>query len=110
MLLVGKRISTSPVHVCKVYLIDEEHMDIRLLSPSRSQSVHRFSEGFSWSYPGNGPFQLALALLLETTNDDELSLALCPSFLEEVIAEITTTCWVLDTHDILEWIDQHKGK
>ena len=104
MLLVGKRISTRPVHVCKVYLIDEENMDIQLLLPSRSVGVHRFADDFSWGYSGEGPFQLSLSLLLEITDDKKLSLELCLSLTEDLIAELQTNCWVIDADDLQNWI------
>ena len=53
----------------KVYLIDEDTMNIQPLSPSESQKIEGFKSAFSWGYHGTGPEQLALAILLETTND-----------------------------------------
>ena len=42
------------------------YVDGRRLSPAFSQRVFNHSPGgFSWGYPGSGPAQLALAILLE---------------------------------------------
>ena len=47
-------------------------IDGGVLSPIKSQQVCNHSpDGFSWGYGGSGPAQLALALLLEATNENE---------------------------------------
>lgn len=89
----------------KVYLIDEENIDIRLISPLRSQNVERFSDDFAWGYSGDGPSQLALALLLEVTNDEKLSVELCLSFRERFIEGIEENCWAFTAELIQGWID-----
>ena len=89
----------------KVYLIDEENIDIRRISPLRSQNVERFSNGFAWGYSGDGPSQLALALLLEVTNDEKLSVELCLSFREHFIKGIAENCWAMSAALIQGWID-----
>ena len=48
----------------RVWINDEE------LSPRRSQKVYNHSpDGFNWGYGGSGPSQLALAILLEFTDE-----------------------------------------
>ena len=91
----------------KVYLVDEENIDIQPLSPLRSQNVERFSDGFAWGYSGDGPSQLALALLLEVTNDEKLSVELCLSFREHLIEGITENCWAITADLIQGWIDHY---
>lgn len=45
------------------------------LDPAPSQALRNHSpEGFSWGYDGSGPAQLALAILLDYTGDEELAL------------------------------------
>ena len=109
MIFLGKRTpNRMPHHMpndCKVYRIDE-NMNITPLLHERSVRVHRFGEGFSWGYHGEGPSQLALALLLETTNNERLSYSLCQSFKVDFIAKIRTDCWAIDTTYIQEWIKQ----
>ena len=109
MIFLGKRNPGHSPGEGKVYVIDEENMDIHELLPSRSQEVRNFTNGFSWGYRGEGPSQLALALLLETTNDAELSNSLCHSFKEEFFTNLQRTCWAIATDDIEEWINEAKN-
>jgi hypothetical protein len=45
-------------------------LDGKLISPTRSQKVWNHSpDGFQWGYGGSGPSQLALAVLLEITDE-----------------------------------------
>ncbi len=80
----------------KVYIINEANISIRPLSHETSVQVSRFGDGFAWGYHGAGPSQLALALLLETTNDEELSCSLCSSFKVDFIAEVQADCVELE--------------
>ena len=88
----------------KVYLIDEETMNIQPLSPSESQKFDGFNSVFSWGYRGDGPSQLALAILLETTNDAKFSLSHYGEFLDDFIAGLSESCWAIDTYTIKKWI------
>ena len=88
----------------KIYIIDEANISIRRLLHEPSVQVGRVDDGFAWGYTGAGAQQLALALLLETTNDEELSESLYLLFLEEVIEKITVDCWALDAQEIKKWI------
>lgn len=40
-----------------------------ILDIKRSQKVHNHSADFSWGFPGSGPSQLALAIILEITGN-----------------------------------------
>lgn len=63
--------------------------------------------GFSWGYGGSGPAQLALALLLEETQDKELVEQFYMDFKWDVIAGLPKTewqTWQLTTGDILGWL------
>ena len=93
----------------KVYIIDEANISIRPLSHEPSVQVRSFGDGFARGYHGAGPSQLALALLLETTNDEELSCSICSSFKVDFIAEIQADCWVIDMRDIQDWINRQIG-
>ena len=47
-------------------------IDGKELKPKRSQAVYNHSpDGFNWGYGGSGPAQLALAILLEITSNEE---------------------------------------
>ena len=51
--------------------------------------VHAFSRtGFEWTYVGDGPRQLALALLCDHLGDPARALALTEPFMRSVVAEL----------------------
>lgn len=105
MIFVGKRPDREgPSGPGTVYVIDEENISVHLLSPRRSVRGQRFADGFSWGYPGEGPLQLSLALLLELTNDEELSLELCLSLREDLIEDLQANCWAIDADEFQKWI------
>ncbi len=62
--------------------------------------VHRFSRmGFEWTYEGDGPRQLALALLTDHLGDPQRALALTEAFMRGVVAELDNA-WRLTGADI----------
>jgi hypothetical protein len=63
--------------------------DLKRLSPT----------GFEWTYEGNGPAQLALALLADHLGDDARALALYEPFMRAVVAELDNS-WELTSADI----------
>lgn len=46
------------------------------------------SSGFEWGYGGSGPAQLALALLLDYTDDEEFALTYYTQFKNEVVSQL----------------------
>ena len=66
----------------------EVTIDGKVLSPQRSQKVHNHSpDGFMWGYGGSGPAQLALAIMLEIT-DQETAIAKYQNFKWEKLATL----------------------
>ena len=63
--------------------------DLKRLSPT----------GFEWAYAGNGPAQLALALLADHLGDDSRALALYEPFMRGLVAELDNS-WELTSADI----------
>jgi hypothetical protein len=63
--------------------------DLKRLSPT----------GFEWTYQGNGPAQLALALLADHLGDDAKALALYQRFMQTVVADLDNS-WELNSADI----------
>ncbi|HWB50997.1 MAG TPA: DUF6166 domain-containing protein [Stellaceae bacterium] len=63
--------------------------DLKRLSPT----------GFEWTYEGNGPAQLALALLADHLGDDARALALYERFMRAVVADLDNS-WELTSADI----------
>ena len=58
--------------------------DLKRLSPT----------GFEWTYEGNGPAQLALALLADHLGDDARALRLYDPFMRAVVADLDNS-WEL---------------
>jgi len=80
---------------------------LRQLSPNLSQELYNHSPcGFNWGYPGSGPAQLALAILLDATGgDEEVSLRYYHSFKWEIIAKWGDE-WAISREDIINFIDR----
>ena len=55
--------------------------------------------GFEWTYEGDGPRQLALALLADHLGDPQRALALTEAFMRDVVAELDNA-WELTSEDI----------
>lgn len=59
------------------------------LRPERSQKLRNHSpDGFCWGYAGSGPSQLALAILLEVTDDEKYALTHYQRFKVEVVEKL----------------------
>jgi hypothetical protein len=67
----------------------DPRFDLKRLSPT----------GFEWTYKGNGPAQLALALLADHLGDDGRALALYEAFMRAVVAELDNS-WELTSAEI----------
>ena len=75
------------------------------ISPDRSLEVYNHSPtGFEWGYGGSGPSQLALAIMLEVTDDDRKALNLYYDFKYDVIAGLADNQWTLPLEQIERWI------
>jgi len=62
--------------------------------------IKRFSRmGFEWTYEGDGPRQLALALLADHLGDPQRALALTEAFMRDVVA-VLDNAWQLTSEDI----------
>lgn len=64
------------------------YLNGKILHPQKSQKVWNHSpDGFAWGYGGSGPAQLALAILLELT-DQETAIRNYQDFKWKVISQI----------------------
>jgi len=73
--------------------VDDKPLDERT-------DIHLFSDnGFEWTYEGDAPQQLALAILAEHLGDDNRALELSGRFMRQVIAELDNE-WVLTDAEI----------
>ena len=62
--------------------------------------VRRFSPmGFEWTYEGDGPRQLALALLCDHLGDSARALQLTEGFMRSVVA-VLDNAWILTGEEI----------
>jgi hypothetical protein len=55
--------------------------------------------GFEWTYEGDGPRQLALALLCDHLDDSARALQLTERFMRSVVAELDNA-WMLTSEEI----------
>jgi hypothetical protein len=68
--------------------------------------IRRFSPaGFEWTYVGDGPRQLALALLTDHLGDEHRALALSEDFMRTVIAELDNA-WRMTSDEIAVMVKQ----
>jgi len=82
--------------------------DGKPLSPAPSQKLFNHSpDGFQWGYGGSGPAQLALALLLDVTDDPELSVRLHQTFKRHFVTAWGVK-WQISSDDIETWIEDNK--
>ena len=87
-------------------------IDDKELLPVSSQKLKNHSpDGFSWGYDGSGPAQLALAILLEITKDEDFSLKKYQDFKRDIICDLPVEKnFAIDGKQVLEWIEKRKTK
>ena len=86
------------------------HLDGKHLDPRPSQKVYNHSpDGFSWSFGGSGPAQLALAILLKVTGNRETALMWYQKFKWDVIAELPASDFDFEL-DVLKWLKDREEK
>jgi len=68
------------------------------------QEVKQFTKyGFEWTYEGENPQQLALAILYEHTGDKDRAIALSEPFMRTVIANLDND-WALTGAEVDDFI------
>lgn len=72
------------------------------LEPSLKLFNHS-PNGFQWGYGGSGPAQLALAILLDLTEDSEYSVGVHQEFKHDLIATAGNKL-VITEPEIIEWM------
>ena len=66
--------------------------------------VKRFTkQGFEWTYEGESPQQLALAVLYDHLGDKDRAIALSEKYMKDVIANLDND-WTLTGGDINAWL------
>jgi hypothetical protein len=77
---------------------------------SEHYEVERFTTwGFEWTYEGDSPRQLALALLVEHLGDKARAIRLSEPFMRKVVANLDND-WVLTGPDIDRAIAEIEGR
>lgn len=88
---------------CQVIAIDncgQPNRVARHLPLRRDLSDH--SATFGWGYQGPGPAQLALALLADYLDDDDLAVALHKEFARSFIAHLDGNIWLISADQLTD--------
>jgi len=73
-------------------------------------AIKRFTNwGFEWTYEGDSPRQLALALLVEHLGDKERAVRLADAFMRAVVANLDND-WLLNSSDIDRAVAEIEGR
>lgn len=78
-----------------VVTVDDKPLD------ERTDLKELSDDGFEWSYEGDAPAQLALAMLADHLGDDSRALALYDGFMREVVANFSND-WEMTSEDVDE--------
>jgi hypothetical protein len=109
MLLDGNNAAVQPMKIYEgkrtidglVVTIDGTHLP-------EHYEVRRFTKyGFEWTYDGESPQQLALAILCDYLGDNERAIALAAPFMKDVIANLDND-WVLTGDDVDTYLRDHR--
>jgi len=69
--------------------------------------VKRFTKyGFEWTYDGDSPQQLALAILFDYLGDGGRAVALSKPYMKDVIANLDND-WALTGDDVAAFVSRH---
>src|ERR1700739_2740244 len=72
--------------------------------------VKRFTKyGFEWTYEGDSPRQLALAILFDHLGDADRAIALSEPFMKSVIADLDND-WRLTADDVAAFVSRHERR
>jgi hypothetical protein len=67
--------------------------------PQRTDIKTISENGFEWSYEGEAPAQLALAILADHTGSAERALRLCQPFMKHIVANFNNE-WEMTSDDV----------
>lgn len=76
--------------------------------PLRLDLANHSPTGFEWGYAGSGPAQLALAILIDATADQETTMRLYQRFKAEIIAPIPRGGFEITKSQVLDWVEKNK--
>jgi hypothetical protein len=71
--------------------------------------VKRFTKfGFEWTYEGDSPRQLALAILFDHLGDKDRAISLSEPFMKEIVANLDND-WTLGGDEVDRFLGTHKS-
>src|SRR5262245_66361465 len=71
--------------------------------------VKRFTKfGFEWTYEGESPQQLALAILFDYLGDKDRAIRLSEPFMKEIVANLDND-WTISGGQIEAFLPRHRG-
>ncbi len=76
--------------------------------PERRDLMDLSDDGFEWSFEGEAPAQLALALLSDHLGDDARAVRLHEPFMREIVANFANE-WAMTSADIEEAVKALEG-
>ena len=80
------------------------------LDPKRSQAIRNHSpDGFNFGYAGSGPAQLALAILLDYTDNEKLATRWYQTFKFEFLCGMGHPGGIILGNDIQAWLDKKEA-
>jgi len=86
-------------------------LDGEIIDPAESQKVYNHSpDGFAWGYPGSGPAQLALGILLAFGIPVPLAVLCYQDFKREWIASAKSQATLHIVGDIGRWVSQWRAR
>ena len=108
IIYIAKRINDRP-QVMRAFIENNTLTKLHTLSPSWSLRIRNHSpDGFEWGYPGSGPAQLALAILLDYTQSRKIAELLYQRFKHSHIAPADKDGWQIDGEQIEAFLGEHK--
>lgn len=84
-------------------------LDGTMFSPRKSKLVAQHARSFEWGCTGNGPAQLALAILIEECGPDEAGRRYL-RFRRDVVSGLHTDRWTFTSHDVQQWLQADRER
>lgn len=78
--------------------------------PLRCEYYSVSSDGFDWGDNSVGSVQLAFSILYQLTQDVEYGKTHSIKFTNEIISKLNSRDWVLNSSDVLIWVDNNDTK
>lgn len=99
----GRRDEKGICHVVVTVLDKDGKKESSYPLPMREDLKNHSPTGFNWGYGGDGPSQLALALVNDLTKDDKYTMTVYQDFKNHVITKIKTDTWKRTSAELREF-------